>query len=101
MHGLPVSFLIKELEKYWHDVKGFEWLKPWLVIYSFLYFHTFNMRTLPFLTRKPHKNETIMHSFSTNFFVVCFYESNDFQTLLNSCYSELTVKRSFLCINSG
>ena len=31
IHGMPLSFVVKELEKYMPKLPGFEFVKPWLV----------------------------------------------------------------------
>lgn len=29
IHGMPLSFLVRELEPYVPKLPGFEWIKPW------------------------------------------------------------------------
>jgi arginase len=36
IHGMPLAFLVKELEDYMPKTPGFEWCKPWYVSISII-----------------------------------------------------------------
>lgn len=38
LHGMPLSFLVKELDQYLPKLPGFEYLTPWLVFYQIVHF---------------------------------------------------------------